>query len=150
MLDHLGAFSEAHWGHVGLWKGPRVVQYDKISCISMQSVSGPFVVIQGHFGSWRAIFGHEGPFLVLFWPLWGPRGPLKRAQGGPTWHIIMLYTHWKCLGSFGVMQWHFEPFWWFWAILGPFGAVLGHFGAPVGTWMAPGCSNMTYIIFINF
>ena len=44
----------------------------------------------------------------------------------------------------GVIQWHFEPFWWFWAILGHFGAVLGHFGAPVGTWMAPGWSNMTY------
>ena len=28
------------------------------------------------------------------------------------------------------MQCHFEPFWWFWAILGHFGAVLGHFGAP--------------------
>ena len=48
------------------------------------------------------------------------------------------------LGSFGVMQCHFEPFWWFWAILGHFGAVLGHYGAPVGTWMAPGWSNMTY------
>ena len=45
----------------------------------------------------------------------------------------------------GLMQCHFEPFWWLWAILGHFGAVLGHFGAPVGTEMAPGWSNMTYI-----
>jgi hypothetical protein len=70
-----------------------------------------------HEKCFRAIWGHEGPCLVMkghFWccfgPLWSPRVPLKRAQGGPTWHIIMLYTHGKCLGSFGVMQCHFDPF----------------------------------------
>ena len=104
-LDHHGAFSETLWGHVGLWNGPRVVQHDMISCnILKRSVLRPLVVMQGYFGSWRAIFGHKGPFLVLFSAIMRPRGPLKRAQGGPTWHTIMLYTHGKCLGSFGVMQ----------------------------------------------
>ena len=133
-LDHHGAFSETLWGHVGLWKGPRVVQYDIISCnIPMRSVLRPFVVMQGYFGSWRAIFGHKGPFLVLFSAIMRPRGPLKRAQGGPTWHIIMLYTHGKCFRVIWAIWRHAVPFWailgilrhsrpflvLFWAILGP-------------------------------
>ena len=55
-LDHHGAFSETLWGHVGLWKGPRVVQHDIISCnIPMRSVLRPFVVMQGYFGSWTTL-----------------------------------------------------------------------------------------------
>jgi len=27
IVDHPGAFSEAQWGHVGLWKVPKVAQY---------------------------------------------------------------------------------------------------------------------------
>ena len=63
---------------------------------------GPFGVMQGHFGSWRDILGHEGsslkghfgswkailchrrPFWCSFGPFCGPRGPLKRAQGHPA------------------------------------------------------------------
>ena len=45
-------FSESYMAPVGLWKGPRVVQHDTISCnIPMGSVLGPFGVIQRHFGS---------------------------------------------------------------------------------------------------
>ena len=86
----------AHTAPEGLWKGPRVVQHDLVSCyIPMRSVLGPFGVMKDHLGSWRAIWDHEGPCLVMkghFWccfgPFGGPRRPLKRAQGGPTWHII--------------------------------------------------------------
>ena len=133
ILGYPGPFSEANVAPVGHWKGSRVVQYDTISCsIPMGSVLGPFGFMQGHF--W-----------CYFGPLWGPCWPPKRAQGGPTWHIIMLYSHLKW---FRVIWGHAVPFWAILVILshsGHFGALLGHFGAPVGTWMAPGWSNMTYI-----
>ena len=31
----------------------------------------------------------KGHFWCFFGSLWSPRGPLKRAQGGRPWHIIM-------------------------------------------------------------
>ena len=90
ILDHPVAFSEAHMAPLGLWKGPRVVQHDTISCnIPMGSVLGPFGVIHGHFGSWRAIFGHEGPFLVLLWAIMGPPWA---SEKGPGWSN-MTYNH---------------------------------------------------------
>ena len=74
----------------GPLKGPRVVQHDTISCnIPIGSVLGPFGVIQGHFGSRRAIFGHEGPFLVLFWAIMGPPWA---SEKGPGWSN-MTYNH---------------------------------------------------------
>ena len=58
------------------------------SSMTQYHVIYPWEVFQGHLGSYMDILGHEGPFLVMkghFWccfgPLWGPRGPLKRAQG---------------------------------------------------------------------
>ena len=75
---HLGSY-RAIWGHkwpnlvikgyfgvvlghygapLGLRKGPKVVQHDKISCgIPMGSVLGPFGL-----GSCKDIWGHEEPF----------------------------------------------------------------------------------------
>ena len=81
---------EAFMTPMGLWKGPRVVQHDTISCnIPMGSVLGPFGVIQRHFGSWRAIFGQEGPFLVLFWAIIGP--PWASEKG--RWWSNMTCNH---------------------------------------------------------
>ena len=111
----------------------------------------PWQVFSGHLGSCKDIWGHEELFWWYFglsWccfgPFWGPRGPLKRAQGGPTWHIIMLYSHLKW---FRVIWGHAVPFWailvilshsgHFGDILGYLGAVLGHYGAPVGLWKGP-------------
>ena len=89
-LDHHGAFSETLWGHMGLWKGPRVVQHDIISCnIPMRSVLRLFGVMQGYFGSWWAIFGHKGPFLVLFFGHY--RAPWA-SEKGPRWSK-MTYNH---------------------------------------------------------
>ena len=83
-------FFGSFWGPVGLWKGPSVVQHDKVSCnIPMGSVLGLFGVIQRHFGSWRAIFGHKGPFLVLFWVIMGPPWA---SEKGPGWSN-MTYNH---------------------------------------------------------
>ena len=45
--------------------------------------------MKGHFW-WKGHFG------CCFGPLWGPLGPLKRVQVGPTWHIIMEYIHGNC------------------------------------------------------
>ena len=45
--------------------------------------------LKHHFGSWRAILGHKGLFWWYFGPFWGPRGPMKRPQTGPTWHNLM-------------------------------------------------------------
>ena len=64
-----------------------------------------------------------------------PQGQ-QRSAAEPHCHAILT------IGWSSAMLCHsgdFEPFY---AI---FGAVLGHFGAPVGTWMAPGWSNMAYI-----
>ena len=89
VLGHFGTLKD-------LCKGPRVVQYDTISCsIPMGSVLGTFGFMTGHF--W-----------CYFGPLWGPCWPPKRAQGGPTWHIIMLYSHLKW---FRVIWGHAVPFW---------------------------------------
>ena len=69
-LGHLGDFSEANVAPVGLWKGPRVVHNDTISCsIPMGSVSGPFGVMYGHLGSWRAILVIFWAILVMFWAI---------------------------------------------------------------------------------
>ena len=97
----LGPFLEAHWGHVGFWKGPR----------------GVHVIMQGHFGRRRVewprmaqnhqngskspewlkmtlkhfpwlyymIICHVGPAWTLFR---GPRGPhngTKQHQNGLKW-----------------------------------------------------------------
>ena len=49
MKGYYGAVFEAP---MGLCKGPKVAQYDKILCnIPMASVLGPFRVMQGHLGS---------------------------------------------------------------------------------------------------
>ena len=83
ILGHFGA-------PVGLWKGPRLVQHDIISCnIPVRSILRPFGVMQGHFGSWRAILGHEGPFLVLLWAIMGPPWA---SEKGPGWSN-MTYNH---------------------------------------------------------
>ena len=86
----------------GPLKGPRVVQHDTISCnIPIGSVLGPFGVIQGHFGSRRAIFGHEGPFLVLFWAILGPPWASEKGQGWSNMtynHVI--YPCWCCICRF--------------------------------------------------
>ena len=104
------------------------------------------IIYYTHEKCFRAICGHEGPFSVMkghFWCcfglLWGPRGPLKRAQGGPTWHIIMLYTHWKCL-LFRSIWSHAVTFWailvilshsWpFWSCFGPFWGPCGYLNGP--------------------
>ena len=49
----------------------------------------------------------QGPFQRPTWP----RGPLKRPQGGPIWHIIMYYASEECFmaiwghaGTFWVMK----------------------------------------------
>ena len=55
----------------------------------IDGVLGPFGVIQRHFGSWRAIFGHEGPFLVMFW---ASMGPPWASEKGPGWSN-MTYNH---------------------------------------------------------
>ena len=75
----------------------------------------------------------------------------KRARLDPLYiHCIKGMVVSKCFYTrvtrhkMGVMQCHFEPFWGFWDIIGLFGAVLGHFRASMGTWMAPGWSNITY------
>ena len=145
-----------YWATLGLFQRPTWPQWatEKApgwSNMTQYHVAYQWEVFWGVLGSCRAIWGHEWPFLVMtghflcyFGPLWGPCWPPKRAQGGPTWHIIMLYSHLKW---FRVIWGHAVPFWAILVILshsGHFGALLGHFGAPVGTWMAPGWSNMTY------
>ena len=93
ILGHKGPFwccFGQFWGPLGLWKGPRVTWHDMISFnIPMGSVLGPFWVMQGHFGSWRAIFGHEGSFWVLFWAIMGPP---RASEKGPGWSN-MTYNH---------------------------------------------------------
>ena len=66
------------------------------SNMTLYHVIYPWEVFQVRLGSCMDIWGHEGPFWWYsgpswwcFWPFRGPRGPLKRAQGGLTWHIIM-------------------------------------------------------------
>ena len=64
-----------------------------------------------------------------------PRGPLRRAQGGPTWHIIMLYTHGKCFRVIWAIWRHAVPFWAILVILshsGPFWYCFGPFWGPRG------------------
>ena len=110
--------SGIHGGHVGLWKGPRVVQYDIISyIISMRSVLGPFAVMKGHFWSQRTIFGailgHYGAPVGL-WK--GPRVVQHDIQSCyiafrviwshavTFWAILVILSHsrpfWCCFGSF--------------------------------------------------
>ena len=112
-----------------------------------------------HGKCFRAIWGHTETFWVMKGHFWSRRtifGAVLGHYGAPVglWKGPRVVQHdmkscnipiGSVLGPFGVMQCHFEPFWWFWAILGHFGTVLGHFGAPVGTRMAQGWSNMTYI-----
>ena len=42
----------------------------------------PLEVFWGHLGSCRAIWGHEGPFHVLFWAIMGPPWA---SEKGPGW-----------------------------------------------------------------
>ena len=66
MKGHFGAVLGNFGAPMGLWKGLRVVQHDIISCnISMGSGSGPFGVMYGHLGSWRAILMIFGAILVM-------------------------------------------------------------------------------------
>ena len=138
ILGHPGAFWEAQMAPVGLWKGPMVVQHDTVSCnIPMVSVLGPFGVIQGHFGSWRAIFGHEGPFVVLFWAIMGPQWA---SEKGPGWsnmtynHVIYPLEVFRVIWSHAVTFWailvilsHSRPFW---CCFGPFWGPRGHLNGP--------------------
>ena len=133
ILGYPGPFSEANVAPVGHWKGSRVVQYDTISCsIPMGSVlgcfgvfwvhAGPFGVMNGHFWSWRAIFG------AILGHYGAPVGPWKGPRVVQHDILSCYIATWSDLGSFGVMQCHFEPFWWFWAIqafLVLFWAILG-------------------------
>ena len=90
ILGHPGAFSEANVGPVGLWKGPRVVQHDTISCsIPMGSVLGLFGVMQGHLGSWRAILVIFWAILVMFWAILGPPWASEKGLGWSN----MTYNH---------------------------------------------------------
>ena len=67
---HFGAVLGYFGAPMGPLKGPRVVQHDIISCnISMGSVSGPFGVMYGHLGSWRAILVIFWAILVMFWAI---------------------------------------------------------------------------------
>ena len=74
ILGHKGPLGAvlSHFGApLGLWKGPRVVQHDIISCIiPMRSVLGPFGVMQGHFGSWPKIWTIPN---FLFWDFFGTK-----------------------------------------------------------------------------
>ena len=76
--------------HVGLWKGPKDIQYGIYeNCFRViWSHAGIFWVMKRNFGSWR-LFIEFGSFWWCCWPFWGPRGPLTRSKGGPTWRNIM-------------------------------------------------------------
>ena len=51
ILGYFGAVLSHFGAPMGLCKGTRVVQHDKILCnIPMASVSGPFRVMKGHLG----------------------------------------------------------------------------------------------------
>ena len=93
IFGHKGPFwccFRQFWGPLCLWKGPRVTWHDIISSnIPMRSFLGTFWVMQGHFGSLRAIFGHEGSFWVLFWAIMGPP---RASEKGPGWSN-MTYNH---------------------------------------------------------
>merc|ERR1712051_430132 len=99
--------------------------------------NGPKTLLMGILhdimSCWTTLGRFQRPSGAMWGPH-GPRGPLKRPQGGPIWHIVLYYAPEKCFmaiwshaGTFWVMKSNFGSCRLF--IEASFWAMKGHFGS---------------------